>query len=180
VAVVDAAFWARVEKSDSCWVWTGAKNSEGYGYYRNHRAHRLTYEQYVGAIPDGLVLDHLCRNPSCVNPEHLEAVSSRVNTLRGAGPTAQNAALTQCKNGHDFTPANTYLRDGGRTCRVCAAAKSRAYKRRKRGAMFGRRTRRFDYAEARRLRAAGLTYREVADRLGVTPPAVYYATEVAS
>ena len=82
-----------------CWIWTRSTNRNGYGRVvrrvdgrcRTFLVHRLVYEAVVGTIPDGAVLDHLCRNRRCANPEHLEAVSVRTNTLRGDGPTARRA-----------------------------------------------------------------------------------------
>lgn len=81
-------FWAKVEKTDTHWLWTGAHQSRGYGSFaiagKTYQAHRLAYETAYGPIPDGLTIDHLCRVPSCVNPEHLEAVSLAENNRRGA------------------------------------------------------------------------------------------------
>lgn len=138
---VEGRFWAKVDRKgdDDCWLWTGATYSEGYGIlyttprpdkpgrYRQVRAHRFAYELLVGPIPEGLVVDHLCRNPSCVNPAHLEPVTDRVNVLRGEGISALNARKTHCKRGHEFTPENTYIeragpRAGRRWCRACARA----------------------------------------------------------
>jgi len=121
-------FWPRVEKTDSCWIWTGAKktgHSTGpYGHFeingKSVLAHRYAYEALVGPIPSGLTIDHLCRNPLCVNPSHLEPVTRKENILRGVGATAMHARKTHCKNGHEFNEANTYIRrDGNRLCRVC-------------------------------------------------------------
>lgn len=125
-----------IEKTEpgenGCIVWTASGNGAGYGamYIAKGKrvlAHRWSYEYYVGPIPDGLVLDHLCRNPKCVNPEHLEAVTQRVNTLRGKAPTAINAAKTHCLLGHEYTPENTLIRNGKRSCRVCKNAANKAY-----------------------------------------------------
>jgi hypothetical protein len=86
-------------------------------------AHRLVYEELVGPIPEGMELDHLCRNTSCVNPAHLEPVPHRVNVLRGVGPTAENAVKTECVNGHPLTGRNLCIRkEGGRKCRTCLYA----------------------------------------------------------
>lgn len=125
-------FWSKVTKTDTCWLWT-AYLRRGYGKIkisnRTVLAHRFAYEMLVGPIPDGLQLDHLCRVRNCVNPAHLEPVTSRENTLRGATPAALNAAKTHCKNGHEYTPENTYLikptktqPNGARACRTCRRA----------------------------------------------------------
>ena len=118
----DEAFWGRVNKTETCWLWTGTINDQGYGISRRHfRAHRIAYELLVGPIPDGLQLDHLCRVRNCVNPDHLEPVTARTNTRRGVGFAAQRAAQTHCKREHEFTEENTYIRrNGTRLCRTCA------------------------------------------------------------
>ena len=119
-------FWSKVEKTDFCWNWT-ATTSSGYGTFKINKktnlSHRLSYEDFYGKIPKGLQIDHLCRNKRCVNPEHLEAVTSRENTMRGNNITAVNARKTHCKYGHKFTEENTYLFDSKegkkRCCRIC-------------------------------------------------------------
>lgn len=82
-----ARFWAKVDKQSDCWVWTGAIKPNGYGTFgagkKTCYAHRWAYEHVVGSIPDGMHIDHLCRNRACVNPAHLEPVSSAVNVNRG-------------------------------------------------------------------------------------------------
>lgn len=125
-------FWLKVNKDGPvlnpelghCWEWTACLASKSrYGLFftpgRTGVAHRFAYEWLVGPIPDGLTLDHLCRNRACVNPAHLEPVLPRTNVLRGVGVTAHNAAKTHCKRGHPLTPENVYYRKGGRQCRLC-------------------------------------------------------------
>ena len=119
-------FWAKVDRSGDCWEWRSAFYSNGYGSFwlngRSRLAHRVAYELTVGPIPEGLQLDHVCRNTSCVNPGHLRAVTARVNTLRNSSPSAINAAKSACLRGHEFTVANTYVdRRGSRHCRTCRA-----------------------------------------------------------
>lgn len=118
-----AHFWMRVERTPTCWLWGGSKNADGYGWFHieNERisTHRFAYRVVHGEIPDGLQIDHLCRNRACVNPDHLEAVDSRTNTLRGTSPAARNAKKTHCKRGHRLTEENVYLYKGGRTCKMC-------------------------------------------------------------
>lgn len=128
--------YAKVEADPTtgCHNWMGTRADNGYGIIRDGRrrtlrTHRVAYEVSRGPIPDGLHLDHLCRNRACCNPDHLEAVTKRVNTLRGVGPTAQNAAKTHCNWGHEFTPENTRQRKGGRECLACKHARSLARSR---------------------------------------------------
>lgn len=137
---VSASFWGRVVIDDAgyetaCLTWTGAKITAGYGNLRikgvNHLAHRLVYAARYGEIPkridgDRAVIDHLCRNRACVNIDHLELVTNRINILRGDTIQAANAARTHCVNGHAFTPENTY-RAGkyGRGCRTCKRERQR-------------------------------------------------------
>jgi hypothetical protein len=109
----------------------GAKNSFGHGQislgrHRNLMAHRASWEMLRGEIPAGLQLDHLCRNPPCVNPWHLDPVTQRVNLLRGETLTARNAAKAECPSGHPYTLGNIYRDQGHRRCRTCKMARSRA------------------------------------------------------
>lgn len=135
------SFWGRVEMGDDneCWEWAGGHFSEGYGAVvidgKTRLTHRVAYEKVVGQIPDGLGIDHLCRNRGCCNPSHLEAVTTRVNVLRGVGVTAENARKTHCIHGHEFTPENTRVRPGrGRECWTCHRERTRDYKAKLRAA----------------------------------------------
>lgn len=108
---------------NGCWLWQGLLSSNGYGRCRVApgrplvAAHRVAYEHYKGPIPDGLQVDHLCRVRRCCNPEHLEAVSASLNTLR---QDHANRRKTVCSNGHDYTDENTVVRaDGFRHCLTC-------------------------------------------------------------
>lgn len=112
-----------------CWIWIGSR-SKGYGRLRRPKerryvaAHRLAYEQHRGPIPDGLELDHLCRTPACVNPQHLEPVTHRENLRRGESPGMQLMRRGQCVRGHDL--ASAYVRgNGARVCRECRNARMR-------------------------------------------------------
>lgn len=118
--------WAHVEPepNSGCWLWVGARGPKGYGNLwvlgKLVGAYRFFYEQFKGPVPEGLELDHLCRTPPCVNPAHLEPVTSRTNTLRGKSPSAIHATQTHCLRGHAFDAANTRLtRRGTRDCRAC-------------------------------------------------------------
>lgn len=132
-------FWSRVEKTDSCWLWTGAKYTNGYGYlYINtaHRkkesTHRFSYILHYRKIPEGTEPDHLCGVRACVNPNHLEAVSSKENTWRGAHPNAiirrLRIATGLCEKGHQIE----VLPNGRTKCRTCVREWKREYKRQRR------------------------------------------------
>lgn len=113
-------FWPRVTKGAGCWEWTGSVNEDGYGRFavshrKTVRAHRWAYEALVGPIPQGLVIDHLCRNRACVNPAHMEPVTNRTNVLRGDGITARFSRAEVCKFGHKFDG----VREGRRVCLEC-------------------------------------------------------------
>lgn len=135
-------FWERVPVGPGCWEWAGSVSATGYGkfYVDGPRlAHRVAYELTRGPIPDGLQIDHLCRNRRCVNPAHLEAVTQRVNILRGEGPCAKHARKTQCINGHDLSPENLYFYrqangDHTRVCRTCVRIRNHRRRLAKRGA----------------------------------------------
>ncbi len=145
---LEERFWSKVIKDGPipehrpdlgpCWTWTGYISPEtGYAYFSlDHAhpvlAHRQAYTLTNGPIPDGLILDHLCRNRPCPNPGHSEPVTYQENLLRG--PTtlaAQNVAKTHCPHGHPYDEANTYFwKDGSRHCRACSREKRRAWRAR--------------------------------------------------
>lgn len=113
-----------------CIRWTGSVMKTGYGRVSvngiNMLAHRVAYEHEIGPIPSGLVLDHLCRNRWCINPQHLEPVTITENILRGVGTGAKNKRKTHCIYGHDLSDAYRYPH--GRVCRKCRALKYLRYK----------------------------------------------------
>ena len=116
------------DEQTGCWNYTGAIRRNGYGSIgsvgKTFLAHRVEDEYHRGPIPEGLHLDHLCRNRACVNPYHLEPVPVRVNVVdRSIGITAFNARKTHCRHGHAFDDVNTYVCPGGkRRCRTCRVA----------------------------------------------------------
>lgn len=133
-------FFTKVaEGPGDCWNWIAGK-AKGYGVFslsqphRNIAAHRWAWQYLRGDIPEGLDLDHLCRNRACVNPWHLEPVTRRVNILRGIGPPARAAVKTHCPAGHEYTRENTYMWTSKyghpqRRCRICNLSASRKYHR---------------------------------------------------
>lgn len=111
-----------------CWIWTASLDGKGYGQInidgQMHRAHRAAYRAFRGEIPDGLVLDHLCKTPMCVNPWHLEAVTQKENIRRGMSGQAtieRAKKITHCPRGHEYNYENTHIRPltGARSCREC-------------------------------------------------------------
>lgn len=126
--------FARLEiDTAGCWIWTGSTRKAGYGQIwtsvadgprRLLSTHRAMYELTRGPIPDGMDLDHLCRVPLCMNPDHLEPVTRAENVLRGEGPTAQNARRTHCNEGHELVLVNPTT--GQRGCPPCIATRMRA------------------------------------------------------
>lgn len=122
----------------ACSEWRGSRNQFGYGQIRvgirNLYTHRLVFELLTGLNLDGLTLDHLCRNPPCCEPAHLEIVTQRENILRGESPFALNARKTHCSNGHPLDGANVYHPPGAptdRLCRECRRRRVREYQARR-------------------------------------------------
>lgn len=134
---VEARFWEKVDRNGGapanphtavagqCWIWTAAQRSKhhpGYGAFRykgkQQLAHRVAWQMVRGEIPDGLVLDHLCRRPACVNPDHLETTDQGSNVRR-------SLTKTHCKRGHELAGDNLYHHKGGRACRLCRAEAAR-------------------------------------------------------
>lgn len=141
---LEERFWAKVRKTDTCWVWTGAKRN-GYGHFFVARiggvdtydyAHRISYRLLVGPIPEHLQLDHLCRNRSCLNPAHLEPVTPKENAQRGLTGKYQSNR-THCPAGHPYDDVNTgWNRNGagrvGKYCKACLRARTAAKRAAKR------------------------------------------------
>jgi hypothetical protein len=130
--LIDRLF-AMVDKTEECWNWTGGVAKSGYGSINRGRrtegtvlVHRASWELLRGPIPDGLHIDHLCRNRRCVNPDHLEPVSPGENVLRGEGLSAQNARKTRCKRGHSLDDA--LIINGARFCRECNRLRAAAFR----------------------------------------------------
>ncbi len=142
---LEERLWPKVDKRgpDECWEWLASRDKDGYGQFsvrhgdgwKGCRAHRVVYELLAGPIPDGLQLDHLCRNPPCVNPAHLEAVTCQENLLRGKTLNAAAIAKTHCPQGHPYAGDNLYVNPKGeRSCRECARAACRKWWRKNRAA----------------------------------------------
>jgi len=121
---VEERFWAKVEKTEGCWNWVAVRSDGGYGLFWSHsrekmQAHRFAYELLVGPIPNGLTIDHLCRNRGCVRPSHLEPVTMRENTRRGVSIVARQMAQRTCVRGHPLEGDNIRSRPDRPRTRVC-------------------------------------------------------------
>lgn len=124
-----------VDAETGCWEWTGHQNKYGYGATSfgdgTYLAHRVSYTMHKGAIPDGHVLDHLCRNHACINPNHLEAVTDRENVLRGMSPGAKALRRDRCIRGHLYADYARFWQ-GRRTCAACASLRLKAFRAKRR------------------------------------------------
>lgn len=138
----ELSFWYRFNaklriNGGGCWEWTGAKN-RGYGTTvydgRQRSCHHMTYTLLVGEIPKGLQIDHLCRNPACCNPAHLEPVTASENCKRGTHGQKckeRGAEITHCPQGHEYIGDNLYVKPNGRReCRACVRESGRRYRER--------------------------------------------------
>jgi len=123
-------FMRRISKeANGCWVWNGCKMRNGYGQLgvggKHYAAHRFAYENLVGPIPEGLDLDHLCRNRACANPSHLQPVTRSENLKRGVGFGRWNTLKTHCPHGHEYSQDNTHVsKTNRRLCRACARVRA--------------------------------------------------------
>jgi len=150
VSTPEERFWLYVNKTNTCWFWTGGTKGNGkYGSFwvngKGVLSHRFAYELLVGPIPDSLQIDHVrkngCKSTLCVKavadefgPAHLEAVTPQENTLRGDGPAALNSMKTHCPKGHSYEERNLYIdHKGARVCKICSNERSRNYQLKKKG-----------------------------------------------
>jgi hypothetical protein len=126
-----------IDPTTECWIWQGARRKTQWPYGLINidgkilQAHRVSYEAHRGPIPSGLQLDHLCRNPPCINPFHVEPVTNYENGRRGIAAQVNAAiqlAKTHCKQGHPYDDKNTYRHNGKRDCRTCQRRRSAAWK----------------------------------------------------
>ena len=129
-------FWSKVDKTETCWLWLGYTNKDGYGEYKSdflttRLAHRIAFGLDTGQLPKDLQLDHLCRNRHCVNPDHLEAVTGLVNTRR-SNVGLHELSKTECPHGHPYDEENTLHSGGKRFCRTCKRTRNREWHAKKR------------------------------------------------
>lgn len=134
----EARFWAKVNKTADCWLWTAATDPYGYGRFTGmggtlRCAHRVSFELSGQSIPNGMVIDHVCRNRSCVNPLHLRAVDRLTNVHENSNaPGHLNSLKTHCPQGHAYDAGNLVTAQGRRRCRECLNASQRRRRQRNR------------------------------------------------
>ena len=121
-------FMGKIVKTNNCWEWTGSI-IDGYGQFWHKKrvsTHRLSYELFKGDIPQGMQLDHLCRNRKCVNPEHLEPVTTQENTSRGLTGKINHYQTKKinCPQGHEYSGISN---QGRRICQICRTEQQRQY-----------------------------------------------------
>lgn len=145
--ILSERFWEKVRPNETgCWLWIGASAGQGYGRYTIGRgvedySHRVAYEAFKESIPASYEIDHLCKNRTCCNPSHLEAVTHLENVRRSpdteatrTAKGARNRTKTHCPQGHPYDEKNTYINtQGHRACRACRAQTERERKRRLKG-----------------------------------------------
>lgn len=123
-------FWAKVTKTEACWLWTAFCNADGYAKFKvgtsgpTIAGHIYAYQELVGKVPPRLELDHLCRVRACVNPSHLQPVSHLENVRRGQGGVNMRSK-THCPSGHEYSVTNTRIYKGARACRACDRARKK-------------------------------------------------------
>lgn len=128
-------FWDKVLFTTDCWEWQRGLDKDGYGQLtintKKIKPHRFSYELYKGKIPEGLEIDHLCRNRKCVNPNHLELVTHQENIKRGDKTNLglYNKVKTHCKRGHEFNKENSYFYKTQRMCKICLTIRTKIYRK---------------------------------------------------
>lgn len=172
MATLQERFWAKVKKTKSCWLWTGSCTPDQYGKFRaGHsyvRASRFAYEDLVGPLDHDLLLRHACRNPLCVNPAHLEAVTARELAALANSSPGMNARKTHCKHGHPLKGDNLYVtRKGYRKCKACGRRFQEERKARFRG-----RRRPKPGRVVLRIQMERMNFTELGEHYGVTDTAV--------
>lgn len=130
-----------IDSVNSCWIWKSDKGDpRGYRRFnfdgKHALAHRFSYEMYIGTIPQNMTLDHLCNNPRCVNPLHLEPVTLIENVSRGKNEIMKNKFKTHCTRGHPYSGSNLYIKPNGeRDCKTCNCIRNKKYLDKKRGVL---------------------------------------------
>lgn len=126
-----------LNEATGCWTWIKGRNQRGYGKFAvtpsdQWYAHRFAYVWFVGPIEIGKQVDHICQNPSCVNPLHLQLLSPKDNNAKSNSPSAKNKKKTHCIHGHEFSKENTFYVENRRQCKVCSILRKRKYRQNKR------------------------------------------------